>query len=362
MNNERQILEQAERQLRSVLGKIPAVSSLQIRKETLFLGRKIDLSLNFDLIGQQREFIVEVRKSATPKTLRDVCTQLRSMVPENSEIMYPVIAAPYLSDSSIEVCKEYRVGCFDMQGNCFFAFGSLYVEIKGIPNANPSQRSIRTLFSPKSSRVGRVLLSGGGQWWQIQEIAKEANISIGLVSDVKNRLLEEELILDQGKRVKVKNPEKLLKLWVANYSYKKNKIFEYYSLDDPASVEQNIATICKGQNIRYALALFSGTNKVSPFVRMERSFAFIDADIESIAEQLHLKKVTSGTNVILLLPFDEGIFYQSREINGIQVVSDLQLYLDLISYKGRGEEAANAVYSKYLEPKWSQNQIMNRDT
>jgi hypothetical protein len=361
MNDERQILEQAENQLRSVLEKIPAVSSIQIRKDTLFLGRRVDLMLSFELEGRQKEFIVEVKRNVTPKTLRDVCTQVRKIVPENSESMYPVVAASYLSESSIEVCKEYKVGCFDIQGNCFFAFGSLYVEIKGTPNANPSQRSIRTLFSPKSSRVARVLLSNGEQWWQIQEIAKEADISIGLVSDVKNRLLEEELILEQGKRVKVKNPDKLLKLWVSNYSYKKNKIIEYYSLDNPAAVEQNISAKCKEQNIRYALALFSGANKVSPFVRMERTFAFIDSDIESLAEQLNLKNVSSGANVILLRPFDEGIFYQSHEINEIQVVSNLQLYLDLISYKGRGEEAANAVYNKFLEPQWSQNQIMNLD-
>lgn len=355
----RQILEQAEIQLRSALGKIPAVSSLQIRKDSLFLGRRVDLVLSFELDGRQKEFTVEVRNSVTPRILRELCTHVRKTVPENSENMYPVIAASFFSEASIEVCKEYNVGCFDIQGNCFFSFGSLYVEIKGTPNANPSQRSIRTLFSPKSSRVARVLLSKTDKWWQIQEIAKEADISIGLVSNVKNRLLEEELISEQGKRISVKSPEKLIKLWLGHYSYKRNILTEYYSLESGPVVEKNISDVCKDRSIRYALALFSGASIVAPFVRTEKTFAFIDEDIETVVNQLNLKTVTSGANVILLRPFDLGIFYQSREVNGIQVVSDLQLYLDLKAYKGRGEEAADAILKKYLEPQWSRNQIMN---
>jgi hypothetical protein len=38
MNEEQKILEHAESQLSSVLGKIPAVSPPQIRKEIYFLG------------------------------------------------------------------------------------------------------------------------------------------------------------------------------------------------------------------------------------------------------------------------------------------------------------------------------------
>jgi hypothetical protein len=359
MDDERQILKQVESQLWSILGRISTVSSIQIRKDAYFLGRKIDLSTNFELDGRPKEFIVEVKKNVTPKTLRVLCTEMRKVVMENSENMYPVIAASYLSETSVEVCKEYNVGCLDIQGNCFFAFGSLYVEVKGTPNANPSKRSLRALFSPKSSRVTRVLLSTTDKWWQIQEIAEEADISIGLVSDVKNRLLEEELILEQGKRVSVKFPEKLIKLWLESYTYKQNKLTEYYSLENGPAVEKHIAAVCNERGMRYALALFSGANKVAPFVHMEKTFAFIGQDIETIANQLDLKKVTSGANVILLRPFDQGIFYQSREVNGLQVVSNLQLYLDLKTYKGRGEEAADMILKKKMESKWSRNQIMN---
>lgn len=49
---------------------------------------------------------------------------------------------------------------------------------------------------------------------------------------------------------------------------------------------------------------------------------------------------------------DEGVFYGLLDINGINVVSDIQLYLDLKSYKGRGEEAAQTIFEQRIKTKW----------
>ena len=54
----------------------------------------------------------------------------------------------------------------------------------------------------------------------------------------------------------------------------------------------------------------------------------------------------SGVDVTLLEPYDVGVFPGLREISGMNVVSDLQLYLDLKSYGARGEEAAQAIETK----------------
>jgi hypothetical protein len=358
MKDTQEIMDRVENQLRLILERIPVVNSLQIRKDQLFLGKNIDFTVGFELECKQKEFIVQVNDHVTPKTLREICVQWRRSIPENAENTYPVIAASYLSDSSIEVCKENKVGCFDTQGNCYFSFGPLYIEIKGIPNVNPSKRSIQTIFSPKSSRISRVLLSKIDKLWQIQEVAKEAKISIGLVSDVKNRLLEEELIVEQGKSIRVKDPLKLINRWLHTYSYKKNKRNDYYALESNTAFEKNIAAVCNHQGIQYALGLFTGANKVAPSVRMEKLFVFIGNNIDPVAKELNLKKVSSGANIILLQPFDLGVFYRSRDVDGIQIVSNLQLYLDLITYKGRGEEAASAIL-KNMEAEWSQNQTMN---
>ncbi len=62
--------------------------------------------------------------------------------------------------------------------------------------------------------------------------------------------------------------------------------------------------------------------------------------------------VPTGANAILLRPFDEGVLYGSQDVEGDRVVSDVQLYLDLASQRGRGEEAATFLLDQRLRPTW----------
>jgi hypothetical protein len=62
--------------------------------------------------------------------------------------------------------------------------------------------------------------------------------------------------------------------------------------------------------------------------------------------------VESGANVMLLGPYDEGIFYGTQMIEDIRIVSPLQIYLDLKGFKGRGEEAADVLLRDVIKPKW----------
>jgi hypothetical protein len=69
-------------------------------------------------------------------------------------------------------------------------------------------------------------------------------------------------------------------------------------------------------------------------------------------ELLGLKPVTSGANVTLLGPYDEGVFYGSQDREGTQVVSSVQVYLDLKNIRGRGEEAAQALLDQVISKIW----------
>ena len=207
-------------------------------------------------------------------------------------------------------------------------------------------------MSLKSSRVLRVLLADPSKRWYVEDLSREAGISIGLASRVKQALLAKEWIDEENKRFYLSKPKVALEQWVNNYSYSKNQSFSFYSglMDD--QLETIIKRECEKRDHRYALALFSGARKVAPFVRFMRFFSYIDGDIEEIAESLQFKKVESGANVVLLQPYDKGVFYGLQNINDIKVVSDIQLYLDLKSYRGRGEEAAQAIFEQRIKPKW----------
>lgn len=109
---------------------------------------------------------------------------------------------------------------------------------------------------------------------------------------------------------------------------------------------------CRQQQVPCALTLFSGAALVAPFARYTRGFAYVGKNIREVADELGLKEVTSGPNFTILEPYDEGVFYGSNEIDDMQVVSDIQLYLDLIGFKGRGEESATFLLEQRIKPKW----------
>jgi len=57
-------------------------------------------------------------------------------------------------------------------------------------------------------------------------------------------------------------------------------------------------------------------------------------------KELNLKPVESGGTVHLLVPYDEGVFYNRQEVGKVFVVCNTQLYIDLVSYPTRGREQA----------------------
>jgi len=139
-----------------------------------------------------------------------------------------------------------------------------------------------------------VLLSDLSKKWYVEELSIDAGISIGLASRVKQSLLSEEWIKEENKRFYLVKPEEALNQWINNYTYERNRIFSFYSGMSEDQIEKAIKKECEKRKYQYCLALFSGARKVAPFVRFMKFFAYIDGDIEEIANCLEMKKVESG--------------------------------------------------------------------
>ncbi len=335
------MLKRAQNSIMSVLSDI---SFLELK------GFKTNV-LSVLISGKPLKFIVKVISQGEPRLARMAIAQLKENL-KGTKVFYGMLVAPYFSDASRQICKEAGIGCIDLAGNVFISFRNVFIDRGGRPNPFAATRLLKSVFSPKSSRILKVLLSEPSKKWYVEDLSKEAGISMGLTSRMKQALLSEEWIKEENKSFYLVKPEEALNQWVNNYSYEKNLVFSFYSglLED--QLEAAIKKACEKRKYRYGLALFSGARKVAPFVRFMRFFSYIDGNIEDIAKDLQLKKVETGANVTLLQPYDEGVFYGLQDINGINVVSDIQLYLDLKSFKGRGEEAAQAIFEQRIKTKW----------
>jgi hypothetical protein len=188
--------------------------------------------------------------------------------------------------------------------------------------------------------------------WKTEALANAADVSIGQVANVKKLLTDREWLSSETSGIRLSNPSALLDEWSLQYKFRRNKVNDYYAMAEVSEIEYQLAETCQQKSINYALTGFSGAARLAPAVRYQRGIAYLDGGLDDLVDALGWKSVESGANVTLLAPYDEGVFYGTRDVNGMRVVSPVQVYLDLQSYRGRGQEAAQAV-RKEIEKAWS---------
>jgi hypothetical protein len=231
-------------------------------------------------------------------------------------------------------------------------FGRIYIEKQGNPNRFAEKRDLRTLYSPKAQRVLRAILSNPKKAWKTKDLSEEAQVSLGQVSNVKKLLADREWVRTKPEGFVLSEPEALLREWAENYNCQKNRVRSFYTLKAAPELEADLASVCKRKNLTYALTSFSGAARMALAVRQQRTIAYVEAGSMDLAFLLGLKEVPSGANVVLLTPYDEGVFHGAREIDGIHFASPIQVYLDLLSSRGRGEEAAAALLEEVIRAQW----------
>lgn len=175
-----------------------------------------------------------------------------------------------------------------------------------------------------------------------------------MITQVSKKLIEEEWLKKTSQGISLTQPENLLADWSNNYTIKRNVQNNYYSMKPLQDLEFEIADTCRMMNIPYALTGFSASNRLAPMVRGQRAMVYVSRDIDSVAEKVGLKPVESGANIILIQPYDDGVFWNAKSIGDLEISEPVQVYLDLKRYPGRGEEAADFLFREVINPRWQQ--------
>jgi hypothetical protein len=348
---EKALVGTAEKLLRGCLEQIPSLSIKRVQREPRLDKVSPDLALRLKTPDGEQMVLVEVKSSGQPRVVREAVNQLlqyRSKYPE----VYGVVVAPYVSPQAARICVEEGIGYLDLAGNCRLSFQRIYVERAGRPNPTPQRRDLRSFYSPRATRVLRVLLLDPRKTWRLQPLAQEAGVSLGQVFNVKKLLVDREWIRSGEEGLRLVEPASLLTEWSENYNVRRNTGRDFYALDSPGEMEARLANTCREAGIRYALTAFSAAARLAPMVRYQRVFAYAQGDVDDVARRLSLKEVPSGANVTLLSPYDEGVLYGATDVDGVQIVSAVQAYLDLIGYRGRGEEAATFLLEQVIQRRW----------
>jgi hypothetical protein len=294
--------------------------------------------------------LAEYKSSGQPRLAREAALRIKDWMSKGRGD-YGVFTAPYISPEAALICKEAGIGYLDLAGNCLLSFETVYVHREGKPNSSVQRRELRSLYSPKAERILRALISRPQQSWKTDALAEAVQVSFGQVANVKKYLADREWLAQNRGGIRLNNPSAVLDEWIAQYRFTRNQVMDYYALSEVAESEYQLAEACQRQEMRYALTAFSGAARLAPVVRYQRAVAYVEGNLNTLTESLGWKTVATGANVSLLVPYDEGVFFDNREMDGTQLVSPVQIYLDLQSYSSRGQEAAQAI-RKVIEQSW----------
>lgn len=271
------------------------------------------------------------------------------------EDKYAVIMAPYISGESAKQCERLGVGYIDMSGNCRLLIRSLYVNDQGHPNKFAKKRTAKTIFDPSSkvsSLILREIMRDVTRQWKLSLLADSLKCSIGQVSKVKDYLCEQLWAQMTPNGLQVLEPQAIMHSWSEAYAQKSDsfEVMDCHTLLPIPQFEDRIRQIKENSGIDCHLTGFAGGVRYAPVVRYNKVHLLIRArDLNGFLEAAQCKQVNSGANVQIHVLASEELLHDARNIKDQQIASPVQVYLDCMRLKGRGEEMAESILAKEIK-------------
>ncbi|MBF0280566.1 MAG: hypothetical protein HQM13_22405 [SAR324 cluster bacterium] len=309
-------------------------------------GEGIDLIVT---IGD-KSYAAQCKKTNTRASLLLTLTQFKEQSEEH-KTHYPLLIVPFMAEAGKELCKEYSVSWIDLSGNAHIKVPGFFVHVTGKSNKYKQTGRPTNLFAPKSSRIVRYLLVNAGSYFAQRELSHHTDLDEGFTSKIVRRLEKEELILrnDDG-GVCANNPEHLLNCWYDAYDFKRHKIIKgHISARSGEQLMNQVSQRLTQQNIQYATTGLGAAWQLTHFAAFRTvSFYLYEPPTSDLWDALNFREDERGANIWFVLPNDEGVFQGCKDVDGINCVHPVQLYLDLKEHPERASETAEQLRKQYL--------------
>ena len=347
--------------IRTLLCAAPSVQIKSVRYDDEMLAAYgIDGLVTVTNGGVSYSLAVHVKSNGAPRYVRSGIYQLESYVARirqsfegnPSKPIVPMIVSQYLSPQSRAICEDHGIAYLDLLGNARLQFDSVYIE-RAVPERPAAEsRALRSLFTPKAAAILRVLLREPNRAWRVAELAYEASVSYGHVSNVRKALLEREWIEIRAEGVVLVQPRAVVHEWRDRYrrpdcesitgytSYHNNQLTERLR-DKLNPHRQKPRAIYSLQSAAQWLAPVSGS--------ATHTFYVNEKGAEVLYAALALTRNVEGPNVILSVLEDESMFLDAFEpVENVFCTSPVLTYLELWNGSDRDKEIAEHVAQKHL--------------
>ena len=310
-----------------------------------FSWRVVALSSGVEvrLEGKGEKLILPVRARLHPS---------RQWLKEAAEVQTAVLLAPHIPELLAADLRRTAINHADLNGRLFLTTDWALIDRRPAERSHRSPGTALDVFSQKTSRLARCLLAHREREWTQEELTGRTGLSRGLISRALTYLVQEEFVRREAKatrenpaRYRVQAFDRLLDAWQqADRWHERTELHEFSVLTgDPVELAADVRELLRGKDGQVA-------GVYTQWFAARQRHAYTDSPVVSVyVRQLpkslpqFARPVASGVNLWLLVPKDEGVFQETQEAAGYPLVSDAQIYLDLLQVEGRGPEQAKAL-------------------
>jgi hypothetical protein len=316
-----------------------------------------DFELRLTAPGLEKRLRVQVEAEVRSSSIDAFLATAREFRENDADGMI-LLLAPAIDERVRRRLRELRLNHADLAGSLYIEEPGLLVRVDGERVHRPS-RPDRAGFNPfadKSSLVLRALMREPWRDWGVRELADGLGISSGLVSMAAAELVRRGYARMDGGRLVMHDAARALSDWVSLRRWRYNRILSFHVPFEPDEMlHATVPPVTGATAGPAALTQLSGLDLYGSHVQNHgQVHLYLPAEAIPLATtvietRVHGERTRGGGNFHLVQPAAKAsTFFDSREVAGMQVVSPVQLFLDLAEYPIRGPEAATMLLRTVL--------------
>jgi hypothetical protein len=331
------------------LRELPDVrAEMDVREPALAAPHRVDAEIHLNVAGKPVVLLVEAKKTAYPRDVRQVLWQFKALHPADQPDIQHLLVAESLSPGAKELLKAEGVGYYDSGGSLFLPAPGAYVYIDR-PPPKSLEKSVRSLFSGRRAQVLHALLSHPQDWFGVTEVADRAQVAPSTASDVLGELERFDWLESRGqgpgKERHLREPGELLDAWARQLTGSTAPMLRRYYVPGLKSdaLLQRLDEVFDAHHVAYAVSYEAAAQRYAPFlsgISQVRTRLLPSGRADEALAELDARIVTEGANLAVIETKSAGELLFREQVGGVWLASPVQVYLDLLRSEGRAKEMA----------------------
>ena len=297
------------------------------------------------LVFDGRTHRFKVRYSLKPSV-----SELQNLVATGKSNDPILIVTPQLSPRILDFCRQHQLSAIDLNGRAYLRAEGLLVDRPAYPDRDfRFDLEPRDFFVGKSARIIRTLLTDRDRSWVQSELVNRTKASSGLVSRIVKHLTHEGFVEKTGTReFRLREPLALLDAWAESDNFARRTKTVRYSVfgGSPVDLAHRLNKLAEDNSLTIAFTQWVAGWLRHPYTEPEVVSAYVSQiPADTTLANFGLRPVNDAGKVWLHVPDDEGVFLETQTVKELPLVSDAQIYLDLLKTGLRGPEQAAALHN-----------------